>query len=155
MYKWMWGVSGSVFLPPEADPQTDRLSSRDNDRAEGSLSVWKAICCILPSTRRRRGPEEEIFPRLSAPSARLTRQWVMEADRFVFLNKVMCTMWAGGTMRHLSSSGFLWHACRLNAVVIISELVSMSLTRRRPSTVAHSMLWYELFRDLFRPVFRF
>lgn len=45
---------------------------------------------------RRQGPEEEICSHLflTAPSAWLTRQRVIEPDRYVFQNKVMSTMCA-------------------------------------------------------------
>lgn len=74
------------------------LSSHDNESARVSLSilVWMETCGILPSAECREGPEEEICSRLflRAPSAWLTTQWVIELDRYVFQNKVMCTVCA-------------------------------------------------------------
>lgn len=78
--------------------ESDLFSNNGDDPVRGSLSIlfWIEICYILPSIGCRDGPEEEICSHLflTALSAWLTRQWVIELDRYVFQNKVLCTMCA-------------------------------------------------------------
>ncbi len=78
--------------------EANLFSSHDDDHAGGrfSIFVWIEICYILPSITHRDGPEGEIHCHLflTAFSAWLPRQWVIEPDRYVFQNKVSCTMCA-------------------------------------------------------------
>lgn len=71
--------------------EVDIFSSHNND-----ITVWIKICCILPSIVCRQSPQEEICSHLylTAPSAWLTKQRVIEPDRYVFQNKVESTMCA-------------------------------------------------------------